>query len=150
MKFAENIITHIPVECLIEDYQGLMQALRENNWELVQLVMDCLAETIDQYTETNDTIGFKPSVSTLVAMGTSRGIVTCNGFNDILCAGQTGVSEAMAGGVLQEHCDNCPHHDKDCFPEKGQLLLYNGFTYDGSPRMSEDLVKSLEEDASCR
>lgn len=147
MKFAENIITHVPVECLIEDYQSLMQAIRENNWELVQLTMDCLAESIDRYTETDDTIGFKPSVSTLVATGASNGIVTCNGFNDILCAGKTGVSEAMAGGVLQEHCDNCPHHDTDCFPEKGLILLHNGFTYDGSSRMSEDLVKSLEENA---
>lgn len=148
MKFIENCITHVPTECLIEDYQMLMLAKKENDWSQVQTVMDCIAEAIDRYTQTSDNLNFKPSVSTLIAMGFSNGVLACDDYTDVLCAGKEAVSKAMTGGVLQGHCDNCPHHKHGCDPENGELLLSNGFLYDGSFRRADDLIKSLEKDTS--
>lgn len=147
MKFVQNCITHVPVECLIEDYQALALAMAQEDWDQVGTVMECLAEAIDRYTDSSESMGFKPSVSTLIAPGVSSGILTHDGCTDILCANGNGISDAMLGGVLQSHCDTCSRRKSgECSPEDGRLLLHNGFLYDGSSRNAEDLVAALTDE----
>lgn len=147
MKFVQNCITHVPVECLIEDYQALALAKAREDWDQVGTVMECLAEAIDRYTGSIEALGFKPSVSTLIAPGVSNGILTRDGCADILCAGGKNISDAMLGGVLQSHCEACPFRASgECSPEDGQLLLHNRFLYDGSSRNAESLIAALEDD----
>lgn len=147
MKFVENCVTHVPTECLIEDYQNLQLAVNNEDWDNVKTVMECLAEVIDRYTAAPDGIRFKPSVSTLISMPVSNGIIAKNNGLDIKCANGHGVSEAMPGGVLQAHCDACPLHETAaCEPEAGRIRLHNDFLYTGASSQADSLMTALESE----
>ena len=61
-----NIITHVPTACLIEDYQTLQLALNaidicpHDTQEHIRCVMECLASVIDSCTEVPAGLDIKP------------------------------------------------------------------------------------------
>lgn len=135
--YCKDITTHVPTCALVEDYQMLAAAIREQDWDAVATVMDCLAEVIESHTEVPSHLDVNPSPSSLVAMGHIQGIIVDDSGHDIRCALDRPVSEAMQGGVGQ--CpDNCPHREA-CEPDKGRPVLM-----DGHPDNEEELVTLLE------
>jgi len=122
-EFRKDITTTVPTSCLIEDYQALQKAVKNNDWSEVETVMDCLATVID-----NDTYlpadlegKIKPSPSSVIVPGWQDGILLERG-GDFLCAHQLKVSRAMEGGVCQ--CsEKCPHYHLGCFPEDGLVMV---------------------------
>ena len=128
LKFRDDIITHIPTCCLIEDYQALAKAIENYDWDEVDTVMQCLSETITRYTKAPEGLDIAPSVSSIIAMSCYSGIVM-NGNKDLNCAMGKPVSKAMDCECRQ--CpDDCPYWlNKSCRPEYGQLALEGGISY---------------------
>lgn len=121
IEFNKDITTCVPTACLVEDYQGLLRAIKEENWEAVQTVADCLAESISLHTTGLSGLDIIPSGSSLVAMGTQTGILLRDG-RDLLCASGKQASRALRGGCCQCGSD-CSHFKQDCFPETEGILL---------------------------
>lgn len=85
MKFNDNIVTHIPTECLIEDYQALVKARNADDWNEVECVMECLADAIRQYTKVPSALHIHPSGNSAIAMSVENGIITDDNGNDLKC-----------------------------------------------------------------
>lgn len=138
-QFNDNIVTHVPTCCLVEDYQTLVAAVRTMDWEAVQTVIDCLGDVIDQFTEVPEGLKIKPSGSSAIAMSIENGILHDGNGEDLLCAAGRPVSFAMAGGVCQ--CpDNCGvRMDFDCDPMGCRVRLACGVRTDDSEKMIEAL-----------
>ena len=49
-QFRTDIETKVPTCALIENYQDLSIAIQNGDWDLVEVVADCLADTINDYT----------------------------------------------------------------------------------------------------
>lgn len=152
ITFYEGFVSHVPTECLVEDYQMLQRVLNRLNNSLykadpiiadcvedIGTALECIAESMDRYTELPSLCApdFKPSPSSIVALGYQNGIVGCEDGSDIPCIAGKPVSKAMTGGVLQ--CENCEFlKNGKCDPDKGRLLLEDDIVYDGS-------IDSVEE-----
>lgn len=150
VKFNENFFTKVPTECLIEDYQSLAFALRLLNGsdpcgldeakDEIACVMECLAEAIHRYTPDTP---FKPSPSSVIAMGVSNGILCNDDGSDIRCAAGNPISEAMCGGACQ--CSETCMKQHSCDPERVLLQLECGHLYEGTSRTEDNLMDALEE-----
>ena len=145
--FTKGIITRVPTECLIEDYQGMLKAVRglrdgtmpvEDVIEEIGCVMDCLADSIDKFTPKTDKIS--PSVSTAISMDIEAGLITQPDGKDLLCAADKPVSQAMASGVCQ--CSEECQRTFGCCPEDGITRMSNRFLYVRNPSTAEDLLES--------
>lgn len=138
-----EIKTTVPTGCLIEDYQTLQRAIREEDWDLVQVVMDCLAATIDSCTTVPDGVKIQPSGSSVILPSVHTGILL-NDQQDILCAAGKDASYALSGGVCQ--CDEtCPFFQKECSPENGEMLLQSGIRYKlGETLSANELMSQLK------
>lgn len=144
IEFNADIITHVPTACLVEDYQALLCAIKNEDWEVVQTVADCLAESISRHTSGLKGLDIVPSGSSLVAMGVKTGILLRDG-RDLLCATGKQVSHALSGGCCQCEPD-CPHFNQDCFPDtEGILLRHERFYEYGAS--NESLVSTFDSDA---
>ena len=147
-----NIITHAPTACLIEDYQTLQRALDaidicpHDTQEHIRCVMECLASVIDSCTKVPTGLDIKPSPSSLIAMSCQEGILTDEKGKDFLCAAGKPVSGAMSGGCCQ--CDEtCAYFGKECDPENCHVLLPDEFMYEPGPGEDEKLLEHLGEEA---
>lgn len=146
LTFRKDIVTTVPTSCLIEDYQNLRQAVQEQNWELVNVVMECLAEVIDSHTTVPEGLEINPSVSSVIVPSHEVGIAM-SGNKDIRCAMGRDISYAMSGGVCQCDDGTCPYWGKKCFPEDGNVVLENGVNYCPRGVLSEDrFMKHVEGD----
>ncbi len=146
---CDDIVTHVPACCLVEDYQNLCRAMAENDWDLVQVTAECIAEAIDRYTAVADKwdkLKIKPSGSSIINMSFESGILTQPDGSDLLCANGKPVSAAMSEGCCQ--CDNlnCEFFRLGkCDPEAATLLLAGGFKYHGADSYySEELDEYLQ------
>ena len=134
VEFKHDITVNVPICCLIEDYQTLLGAKQNGDWDEVGTVMECLAETIRMYGEpVPKGLKFNPTENTLIAMSAESGILCNEDGSDIQCANGHDISDA--GGV---QCDTCPHYHKDCDAEAGRLMLHGGYVYDMSEYSSKD------------
>lgn len=147
MKYQINdsIVTHVPASCLVEDYQSLLRACQNEDWDAVCTVMECLAEVIDRYTEVPEALRIVPSPSSAIAMSCKSGIILGADGADLRCAAGKPVSKALLGGVCQ-----CTGHCMDahgCTPENGRIKLACGFLYDMAQKSMEDeeLLQALDE-----
>ena len=147
-----NIITHVPTACLIEDYQTLQKALDaidicpHDTQEYVRCVMDCLASVIDSCTEVPAGLDIKPSPSSLIAMSCKEGVLTDENGKDFPCIGGKPVSNVLSGGCCQ--CDkSCPYFNAGCDPEMCRIQLPSGFCYEPGSREDEELLRRLGEEA---
>lgn len=142
--FNNEIKTTVPTGCLNEDYQTLQRAVREENWDLVHVVMDCLAAAIDSCTQVPDGVKISPSGSSVILPSVHTGILL-HEQKDLLCAAGKEASFALSGGVCQ--CDNtCPFFQKECSPEGGEMLLQSGIRYKLGETLSEnELMSQLEK-----
>ena len=147
-----NIITHVPTACLIEDYQTLQLALNaidicpHDTQEHIRCVMECLASVIDSCTEVPAGLDIKPSPSSLIAMSCKEGVLTDENGKDFRCIGGKPVSSALSGGCCQ--CDeSCPHFGKECDPENCRIQLPSGFCYEPGSATDEELLRCLGEEA---
>lgn len=144
-EFRTDIITHVPTCCLVEDIQKLQDALNRGDLEDIGVVLECLAEVVDRYTEVPAGLDIKPSASSVVAMGCKPGIIVEHG-KDLKCADGKPISLAMGGGCCQ--CDeSCPHYQEDCSPEDGMVILNGGFVYDGTSSNESALLRFLDDSA---
>lgn len=147
-----NIITHVPTACLIEDYQTLQKALDaidicpHDTQENIRCVMECLASVIDSCTEVPVGLDIKPSPSSLIAMSCKEGILTDEEGKDFSCIGGKPVSNALSGGCCQ--CDkSCPYFNAGCDPEMCRIQLPNGMSYEPGSGEDEKLLEYLGEEA---
>lgn len=147
-----NIITHVPTACLIEDYQTLQLALNaidicpHDTQEHIRCVMECLASVIDSCTEVPAGLDIKPSPSSLIAMSCKEGVLTDENGKDFRCIGGKPVSSALSGGCCQ--CDkSCPYFNAGCDPEMCRIQLPNGFCYEPGSGTDEELLRCLGEEA---
>lgn len=147
-----NIVTHVPTACLIEDYQTLQLALNaidicpHDTQEHIRCVMECLASVIDSCTEVPAGLDIKPSPSSLIAMSCKEGVLTDEEDKDFRCIGGKPVSAALLGGCCQ--CDaSCPYFNAGCDPEMCRIQLPNGMCYEPGSGEDEELLKSLGEEA---
>jgi hypothetical protein len=147
-KFRNDIITHAPTSCLIEDYQTLQKALDAlecgclvDAKELLACTMECLASVIDKDTEVPDDVLVCPSASSLIAMSCQEGILTNEAGGDFRCADGRPVSMAMSG-CCQCSAACCKYHN-GCEPEEGKILLEGGFLCEPGPSQDEELLKHL-------
>lgn len=147
-----NIITHVPTACLIEDYQTLQLALNaidtcpHDTQEHIRCVMECLASVIDSCTEVPAGLDIKPSPSSLIAMSCKEGVLTDEEGKDFRCIGGKPVSSALSGGCCQ--CDkSCPYFNAGCDPEMCRIQLPNGMCYGPGSAKDETLLKYLGEEA---
>ena len=145
IAFFEGFVTHVPTECLIEDYQMAQRArnflsssafaetpeIKDALNELGTL-LECMAETLTSHTESPSAApDFTPSTSSIIALGYRKGIIGHADDTDIQCAAGKNVSDAMYNGCVQ--CENCEYLDKgECNPSRGEFLLEEGILYDGS------------------
>lgn len=140
VQFRDDIVSHVPTACLVEDYQSLVRAVNEHDWDMVETVAQCIAEVIDRYTTVPEGLEIKPSPSSLVALACENGIITSDNA-DIRCAAGNPVSFALSGGVCQ-----CPEEcmaAHDCAPENCYVQLECGATYDPSENDSCKFVSEL-------
>lgn len=140
VKFNADIITSVPTACLVEDYQALLSAIKNEDWEVVQTVADCLAENISKHTSGLKGLDIVPSGSSLIAMGIKTGILLQDN-KDFLCAAGKQVSRALQDGYCQCKSD-CPHFKQDCFPETEGILLQHERFYEYG-KSDEHLVSML-------
>ena len=123
MRITRTARAKVSAHDLIEDYQGLRQAVNEQDWSLVETVMECLAQKIEA-AEPSDGLRFVPSASSIVLNSCESGIISHDDGSDILCAEGTGVSEILRSGSCA--CDeSCPRFNVDCFPESLDIRLEN-------------------------
>lgn len=139
IQFRKDIITHVPTACLIEDYQLLVQAVQEENWDLVKCVEECIASVIDSHTTVPDGLDIKPSPSSIVAPACDEGIIV-SGNADLRCAAGKPVSFAMSGGVCQ--CTDECMAVHNCVPESCCIKLDCGLTYKPA---GQDVNKFVDE-----
>lgn len=139
VKFHDNIVTHVPICCLIDDYWMLQSAL--NHLDVGDLmeakadiacVMECLAETIDRYTKVPEGLDITPSVFAPIAMCVENGVIM-DGNKELHCRAGERLSEVCCTSA----CENCLHRlsdeeDCDCDPEHGVIALENGVVYDAT------------------
>ena len=167
-KFFQGGVTEVPVECLIDDYQTLAQdkenlnrciqayakklpealaydarakeslsALQDAS-ETISTVMDCLADSIDSHTTAPEGLKFKPSVTSVIAMGCKTGIIAREDGSDIRCAGGMDVSTVYPGCT-----ERCPYKNK-CEQELCRIQLETGAFYTGDSRETDELLDSIE------
>lgn len=122
LNFRKDIVTSIPTSYLIEDFNGLRNAIKNEDWQLVDTVADCLASIIDSCTYVPADLQIKPSVSSLIDPDNQNGILL-EGKKDVLCENGKPISMALDGGIFQ--CDEeCPYFKTgECDPEGSQVLL---------------------------
>ena len=143
---ADDIITHVPTCCLIEDYWILHTAMDaldrfdiNSAKETISSVMDCLMESIDRFTQVKSGLQIEPSVSSAIAMSCESGIIM-NDKEDLKCLAGNPLSRA---GLY--YCDACPHHGT-CDPDNGEFLLERGIPYKAWGHTDEeDFVSGLQE-----
>lgn len=140
IQFRDDIVSHVPTACLVEDYQSLVRAVNEHDWDMVETVAQCIAEVIDRYTTVPEGLEIKPSPSSLVALACENGIITSDNA-DIRCAAGKPVSFALSGGVCQ--CSEECMAAHDCDPEKCYLQLECGLSYDPALLLSDEFVSEL-------
>ena len=136
---CDDIVTNVPTCCLIEDYWMLHTAFEAINGcdlaqakELIDVVMQCLQESIERHTTVDKTLKIKPSVSSAIATGIRDGIIL-NGNEDLKCRAGHPLSEA-------DSCckwGDCPYRDK-CDPNNGSYLLEGDIEYEAWGLQSED------------
>jgi len=144
---SDDIVTHIPTCCLIEDYWMVRTALDEMDSgdltgarETLNGVMDCLMESIDRFTQVKSGLYIEPSVSSPIAMSCESGIIM-NDRHDLRC--QAGLTISYPGAY---HCGDCRHMDV-CDPEDGVYLLEGNIRYQPWGRSSdEEFVKALKKE----
>ena len=135
----DDIVTHVPTCCLIEDYWILHTAFEAINGcnltearELIDTAMQCLQESIEQYTAVDKSLKITPSVSSAIAMGIQSGVIM-NGNEDLKCRAGHPLSEA-------DYCckwGDCPYRDK-CDPGNGSYLLEGDIEYEAWGLQNED------------
>lgn len=123
-KFRNDIVSHVPTCALIEVAQALEDAIADKNWSAVTACQDYIAEHIERYTTVPDGLNITPSVTSLIAMGSSSGILM-DGKNDFLC--ESGFPVSVAGDTRL--CNSCQYHSYQCFPERCRVLLKGGHLY---------------------
>lgn len=140
-EFIDTIVTHVPTCALIEAYQTLKAAIETGEKQDALVVLDCLEEQIDRYTEVPAGLDIKPSCTSLIAMSCYNGVIMIDGA-DVKCAGGIPVSEAGSHSCCTKACEE----EKCCCPDKGELRLFNGFLYKMSETSMKDdeLLDSLE------
>lgn len=147
VKFHNTIITHAPTCCLIEDYWSLQRALNylavgdlSEAKEEISCVMECIRDTIGDFTEVPDELEIVPSEYSAIAMNVDNGIIM-NGNEDLRC--RAGKCLSDAGGCL---CETCPYaisnNGDECDPKHGYILLENELSYDATA-VDEDFVTAL-------
>lgn len=122
-QFRTDIETKVPTCALIENYQDLSRAIKDNDWDLVQVVADCLADTINDYTTVPEGLDIKPSGSSLILMSEESGIIVDEDGEDIRCSNGVPVSDALSNDCSQ--CACCPEEVR-CRPEIGRVRLREG------------------------
>lgn len=145
IEFRDDIITHLPTACLVEDYQQLIRAIQYGDWDNVQVVADCIAEVIEQFTIVPQDLEVHPSGSSIIAMGCDSGIITA-GHKDLRCAAGRPASEALFAG-----CNQCPNDcryraENKCDPEACVLLLEGGILYQRAGSDEDDKLVELLKD----
>lgn len=143
---SDDIVTHVPTCCLIEDYWMIRTALEEMDSsdltgarETLNGVMDCLMEALDRFTQVKSGLYIEPSVSSPIAMSCESGIIM-NDRHDLRCQADLPISYPGA-----YHCGDCPHMG-DCDPENGVYLLEGGISYKPWGQSDEeDFLASLEK-----
>lgn len=126
---SDDIITHVPTCCLIEDYWMIRTALEEiANFEIsgavetLNSVMECLMESIDRFTQVKSGLHIEPSVSSPIAMTCESGIVM-DRDEDLKCMAGRPISHA---GI--QYCGDCTYHGS-CNPDDGKFMLEGGISY---------------------
>ena len=134
-KFFQGGVTEVPVEHLIEDYQNLAQvkenlsrciqayakklpeslvyderakeslAALQDVSETISTVMDCLADSIDSHTTAPEGLKFKPSVTSVIAMGCKTGIIAREDGSDMHCVNQSDIDRDWS---CKDACDHTP------------------------------------------
>lgn len=147
VKFYNNIVTHAPTCCLIEDYWMLQRALNhlsvgdlDEAREEIACAMECIREAINDCTEVPEGLEIAPSECSAIAMCCDNGIIM-NGNKDLRCRAGENLSDA--GGC---HCETCPfaisNGGDECDPEHGYILLEKGVVYDATGD-GEEFVNAL-------
>lgn len=137
IKADNSYRVDVPVSELIEDYQALRRAMKKGDWSLVESVAECIACIVECAGDTgklSTPLSFHPSVSSIVAPINGDGILVSDdgvSKDDIRCAAAWRVSDALRDGILQEHCEKCPHYKHGCSPEDIEIMLDENFTYTG-------------------
>jgi len=151
-KFRNDIATHVPTGCLVEDYQTLQQALdaiqdfqTEDAKKLISAVMECLGTVIQDCTEVPGDVIIKPSPSSLIAMSCREGLLMTEDNTDFHCLGGKEVSGVLAGGVCQCSCNSCEHFMNGCDPENCRIALSDGYIREPGSTFDETLLEHLEE-----
>ncbi len=134
MKFNTNVVTHIPTECLIEDYQALVKAIKTNDWSEVQCVIECLSDSIGRFTEVPEGMKFHPSGNSAIAMSVDNGIISNDDGSDLKCQNGLRLSDTQGcTGMIGEDPSAhklCPYFSIGaCSPMNCQVLLNDGHIY---------------------
>lgn len=137
IQFRTDITTTVPTCRLIENYQDLSKAIKRSDWDLVQVVADCLADTINDYTSVPETLDIEPSGASMVLMGHESGIILREDGRDIKCAAGIPVSKTMSAECCQ--CDGECQEKNGCYPEIGRINLGGGKIF-GVSTQSESLI----------
>jgi len=142
-KFVE-LTSHVPTSCLVEDYQSLIRAIQDNDWDMVQTVAECIAGAVDNFTSIPDDVHIEPSVSSLIAMDCKNGLVVDEDGYDYPCACGMPVSKVLAGGVCQ--CpESCTYkNDYSCDPEEGEIMLKGGNVFQFGESDSSKMLRHLK------
>lgn len=146
-QFRTDIETKVPTCALIENYQDLNRAIKAQDWDLVQVVADCLADTIHDYTCVPEDLIIEPSGSSLVLMSAESGIIVGEDGADVRCIAGFHVSKALCGECLQ--CDGTCQNENGCCPETGRVRLREGEggVFDTrNPTMSLMLLDELKKE----
>lgn len=134
MRFQQDIVTEVPTECLVEDYQSLVKGLESGDWSEVQCVIECLSDTISRYTKVPEGLNIRPSGNSAICMSMENGIITDDDGNDLLCAQGLALSDTeCCTGFIQNKDGTqvqCPWHiNGACDPEHCCVMLNSGHSF---------------------
>lgn len=130
IQFRTDITTTVPTCALIENFQNLNEAIKNGDWDLVQVVADCLADTISDRTTVPEGLDIKPSGASLVLMQCESGIILGADGKDLKCAAGIPVSKTMCAECCQ--CNAKCQKENGCSPEIGRFNLGDGNIFDAS------------------
>lgn len=141
VRVNKGCIVNAPAECLIEDYQSLVRAIIEQDWDAVETVASCLATVISNHMSVPAGLGlkFEPGPMSCLLMSHDEGILSLPDGSDIECLAGHGISTRNIGGTPQ--CpDDCPHLKAGvCDCDLNELSLSTGGIYYGDATLDTPL-----------
>lgn len=140
--------TTVGTAALVENIQNLIGAAQNNDWDMVQCVIECLCEDIASGTDAAG-LSFTPTPGCLIVPSCVSGLVVRKDGKEFQCANGRPLSECFSYYCADDECERCEFYGEECRPKVSEILLKAGVTVDYSEfsMRDEEILDALEKTA---